>query len=498
VWVEKEVDAALLGKPSTPFQCDASLRFLLETIDSSGETPLMACLHVKPFRSRVDATAEAEHASRRSSSSEEQPLYQVDPYSLLSGGCGNLGWGTGGLACAAALLVWCGARPSAVNDQGMNALHVACGVPEHLALLQPLLVLGVPESNCCDVETQDANGCSPLMHAAMANNAAGAEALLALKADIHAKSWKNGYTALSWAVRCAADSVCSLLLDEERRQRLVAAAPKLLSTVAAVAVAPGLLGDKKKEEEDDDASGWLDEEDAAFMASAPKPKLEKKKDDDDNDDGDGTDGEDDDDDDEAAAFKGSGDDGPVEPLASVVDSRGDCALHLLARAYVAKSREQQRLKNATLGQYKTILEALLGAPGGAESVDVNGYDSRTPLLIMSRAEAEPVNISLVMEAFVVLLENGRANVKAVTPGGHTPLHLAADVGNHALCKALVDRGADPNAQSTDGVTPYGYVRTRLQQAASNKTGNGGGGVGGGSALQATRMLQRTAGLLYYL
>ena len=45
------------------------------------------------------------------------------------------------------------------------------------------------------------------MHAAMTNNGAGAEALLALGANLDARSWKNGYTASAWAARCGADSV---------------------------------------------------------------------------------------------------------------------------------------------------------------------------------------------------------------------------------------------------------------------------------------------------
>jgi hypothetical protein len=64
-------------------------------------------------------------------------------------------------------------------------------------------------------------------------------------------------------------------------------------------------------------------------------------------------------------------------------------------------------------------------------------------------------------------------------GGHTPLHLCADVGNHALCKALVEKGADPNAQSNEGYTPYGYVRKRLEAAT-------------GASQQLARMLQLTS------
>jgi hypothetical protein len=73
------------------------------------------------------------------------------------------------------------------------------------------------------------------------------------------------------------------------------------------------------------------------------------------------------------------------------------------------------------------------------------------------------------------------------------LHLAADVGNHSLCKALVEKGADPNAQSSEGYTAYGYVRKKL--AGSSGGGASGGGGGGGIALQTLRMLQRTAEVL---
>lgn len=159
------------------------------------------------------------------------------------------------------------------------------------------------------------------------------------------------------------------------------------------------------------------------------------------------------------------------PLVQVADSRGDLPIHLLARAYVAKSRESSRLKNAALAQFTSLLTALLtelpldtasssssqGTGGGGdideegsdndhqegqmkEGVGVNakGHDGRTPLLILSRAEAEPANLDLVGSTASLLLAHG-ASVHATTSGGHTPLHLAADVGNHTLCRALVEK-----------------------------------------------------------
>ena len=40
-----------------------------------------------------------------------------------------------------------------------------------------------------------------------------------------------------------------------------------------------------------------------------------------------------------------------------------------------------------------------------------------------------------------------ANVSAVSPAGHVVLHIAADVGNYALCQTLVQGGADVNVLS---------------------------------------------------
>jgi hypothetical protein len=172
-------------------------------------------------------------------------------------------------------------------------------------------------------------------------------------------------------------------------------------------------------------------------------------------------------------------------LVAVKDSKGDLPIHLLSRAYVSKSREKVTLKSALLSKYTTILsELLIQDPSQVDSL---GSDDRTPLLILARAEAEPVNLELIMEVFNLLLSKG-ASVNATTKGGHTPLHLAADVGNHYLCKALVEKGADPNAQSNEGYTPYGYVRKKL----AVKPGVGGNN---GSALQTMRMLQRTADVL---
>lgn len=194
---------------------------------------------------------------------------------------------------------------------------------------------------------------SPLMHAAVSDNAACAEALLHLKCNINEVSWKNGYTALSWAVRSASADVVSLILDEDKRQNLLHNAPKLLKKKEVVTPPPPLTSaEKKAKEEKEEADTWIDEEDATFMASAPKPNeggSDNKKEDDD---------EDDEDDDElllAANSKKGG--SPL--LVKVCDSRGDLPIHLLARAYVSKSREKTVMKSALLSKYTTIMAELL-------------------------------------------------------------------------------------------------------------------------------------------
>ncbi len=247
---------------------------------------------------------------------------------------------------------------------------------------------------------------------------------------------------------------------------------------------------------------------------------------------------------------------PHPSLVARPDSRGDLALHLLARAYVAKSREgfrssngrgvlpsfqngpvlsventnfnQQRIRSIDLQRYTDILAMLLDAmacgadgkqhkttdamlgeavDGEASStpddgilnpfrrpvgrIDALGHDKRTALLILSRAEPEEAYLDMMMQTFDLLLvrhQQGReyqlysfipafvfhfseaANVHTTTPGGHTAVHLAGDVGNYKLVGRLVsDLHADPNAQSADGYTAFGYVKRRLRTFTSNQS-----------------------------
>jgi len=370
------------------------------------------------------------------------------------------------------------------------------------------------------------------MHAARSGNVLGAEVLLALGAELHATSWRNGYSALGWAVRHGAKLVVKLLLKEERRRRRAAHAFLALDSNDAsggggggsslvgssLNLMVGVMGV---------GSNWLDG--SSSLDDTGNDVSDHRNNDNDDDDDAGGGGSD-----LLVRPNGSTAYYPHAPLVATPDARGDLPVHLLARSYVATSRERGRPKDAVLERYTAVLAMLLdamslgadgnyhgnhhqqeqeqqeqlgandgsnvgdgdggesaGAAGGARalfrravvSVDAAGYDDRSALLILSRAEPEATNFDLIMSTFDLLLgkDGGagnnnnnnnksssrwqRANVHATTPGGHTAVHLAADVGNHALVRRLVaGRGADPNVQSADGYTAYGYVRRKLRSS----------------------------------
>jgi hypothetical protein len=111
LWSDTSMTAVELLQANSHIQVSDPCSFLLETIDSSGETPLHSALKVSPFRVKFDTQIAATQATRRSTNSTEPPFYEVDPFQVL-----NMNLGGGGLGMAQ-LLLRAGSRPAAVNDK---------------------------------------------------------------------------------------------------------------------------------------------------------------------------------------------------------------------------------------------------------------------------------------------------------------------------------------------------------------------------------------------
>ncbi len=78
-------------------------------------------------------------------------------------------------------------------------------------------------------------------------------------------------------------------------------------------------------------------------------------------------------------------------------------------------------------------------------------------------------------AALALLEGG-ADINVRDRAGNTALHLAAQVGDMKLVRALLAKGADPNARTPKSTTPAGA------------RGGGGGGRGGPAGEQTPLMM----------
>lgn len=96
--------------------------------------------------------------------------------------------------------------------------------------------------------------------------------------------------------------------------------------------------------------------------------------------------------------------------------------------------------------------------------DLNGLNDEgmTPLMVLARTSVGAMGSSQehrAREIVDAILNDPRLRFNQATPDGHTALAFACCLGadNPWLVKALLERGADPNTQDTNGTTPFMYV-----------------------------------------
>ena len=136
---------------------------------------------------------------------------------------------------------------------------------------------------------------------------------------------------------------------------------------------------------------------------------------------------------------------PTRPVgAAAVSNAADRVSDLLAEGHPADETDEYGVTPLMwAARYNAVHAMAVLLDSGA---DVNARDTNnrwTPLLhAIHRQHANAV---------ALLLERG-ADPNAATPGGVTPLMMAADDGRPAMVKVLLEYGADPRVEGPGGVT----------------------------------------------
>lgn len=119
----------------------------------------------------------------------------------------------------------------------------------------------------------------------------------------------------------------------------------------------------------------------------------------------------------------------------------------VARALVQKGFDpnardrsgQTHLHSAAKRGLLEMCSVLLECGASAVSVD---FSRRSPMHMIRNTPS-----------IIALLLNHKGDIFATTHAGETPLHYAAESGSVAVCRELLDRGADPNCCDQNNATP---------------------------------------------
>merc|ERR1712098_77207 len=80
------------------------------------------------------------------------------------------------------------------------------------------------------------------------------------------------------------------------------------------------------------------------------------------------------------------------------------------------------------------------------------YNNATPLMKSIHDQYKLIYLD-GKECFDIILENKDVEVDVVDEHGNTALHFASEKGNEAMCRDLLEKGANVNAHDTHGETP---------------------------------------------
>jgi ankyrin repeat protein len=100
--------------------------------------------------------------------------------------------------------------------------------------------------------------------------------------------------------------------------------------------------------------------------------------------------------------------------------------------------------------------------GGAAAVQVDPWDNARYLIgVKKSAEA------------LALIDSGQFDINMANDEGYTLLHFAAEAGDLGLVKAMLDRGADPNAKTNNpALMPYQMAYSTMVKAELRKAMSG--------------------------